>query len=65
MVSHNDETIPQDDNFALTRNRLYRKKITRLEGGLGWQVDRVCPWEGKLPCLARKRFNAFSKGTLR
>ena len=52
LVSHNDETISQDDNFALARNRLYDKKITRPEGGLG-QVDRV-PREGKLPYLARK-----------
>ena len=37
------------------------QKIARLEGCPG-QVDRV-PWQGRLPCLTCKRFDAFSKET--
>ena len=38
-----------------------RQKATRLAGCLG-QVDRL-PRVGGLPCLACKRFEAFSKET--
>ena len=40
---------------------LQGKKLPRLAGCLG-QVDRV-PQVGGLPCLACKRFDAFSKET--
>ena len=42
-------------------NRLHGKKLPRLAGCLG-QVDRVPRVDG-LPCLACKRFEAFSKET--
>ena len=41
--------------------RTVGKKLHRLAGCLG-QVDRV-PRVGGLPCLACKRFDAFSKET--
>ena len=55
-------TSASRDSLTRTIYNVHGKKLSRPAAGCLGQVDRV-PRVGGLPCLACKRFNAFSKET--